>query len=484
MRIGNKIGVGYNKGAPVSLRAYWTTPLKDGHTKGVYDWAELSTIDKDVTTNKVARWDDLLGTKRYLTHAATGSRPTWSATDGVKFNKDSWGWLKTPTFEFHQPSVIYMLMRQTNWTANRLIMDGYTAEAGSITQKTSSPNLAAYTGAAYTDLFGGLAINTWAILKIAYDGANSYLQVNDDEPMVFTSTGTKLLHGLILGNYGGNPVAPSSIDVKCIILRDVVDGVAKDQQIKAILNSRLDADSKGARSLKQFNNGKLVLTFDDGKWSQYTTLLPILLEKNITATFYIIGNTIANSDSLDVNATTYLTRGQLQALYAAGMDIQCHSMSLGAAVKTATQEQVDADFTALNDYFTSIGIPIPYHHAMNLGLITPLSKITVSNLRRTMRAYYSPTYIKANVIYPDNDLFELWTTAIDSLAAATITAIKANIDEAVLNKYAMTLTGHSIDQAGEGNVTTAASLIEIIDYAQASGIDIITISQLYELMEH
>ena len=57
------------------------------------------------------------------------------------------------------------------------------------------------------------------------------------------------------------------------------------------LTEALQFSSKG-QSLRK----KLVITFDDGFYENYSVIAPILIEKKLKATFYLIGNCIDNKD--------------------------------------------------------------------------------------------------------------------------------------------------------------------------------------------
>lgn len=63
----------------------------------------------------------------------------------------------------------------------------------------------------------------------------------------------------------------------------------------------------------------IVLTFDDGSETTYTTALPIMQRYHFTGVSYIISNY--------VGVTSYMDADQIRALYAAGWEIGSHSLS-------------------------------------------------------------------------------------------------------------------------------------------------------------
>ncbi len=65
----------------------------------------------------------------------------------------------------------------------------------------------------------------------------------------------------------------------------------------------------------------VVLTFDDGHRSHYTTVFPLLKKYGYQATFFVIAGSVATRSE---NAITW---AELEEMAQAGMDIECHSMT-------------------------------------------------------------------------------------------------------------------------------------------------------------
>jgi peptidoglycan/xylan/chitin deacetylase (PgdA/CDA1 family) len=63
----------------------------------------------------------------------------------------------------------------------------------------------------------------------------------------------------------------------------------------------------------------VVLTFDDGHVSNHDVALPLLLEQQLTATFFITVGSIGNGTTMDWQ--------QIRALHAAGMEIGSHTLT-------------------------------------------------------------------------------------------------------------------------------------------------------------
>ncbi len=75
----------------------------------------------------------------------------------------------------------------------------------------------------------------------------------------------------------------------------------------------------------------IILTFDDGSESVYTTALPILQKYNFTGTAYLVYNYIG--------APTFMNVKEAQELYAAGWEIGSHSLSHTDLTKQPNREE-------------------------------------------------------------------------------------------------------------------------------------------------
>jgi len=230
-----------------------------------------------------------------------------------------------------------------------------------------------------------------------------------------------------------------------------------------------------------FNKGKLILTFDEVTVSQYNVAFPLFASKGVKATTYII------SDLPGTNAA-YMTWANLREMHANGWDIQCHTKD-HTELTTLTEVQVLAELQGVNDAFAANGLPAPQHHAYPRGLYNSDIKGWVGTMRKTARAtdgdvdfFYST--------YGDSDKLSLSATWVDNIDAAGyyhggvngMTTVKGWMDNANANKGAMILYMHGVSVAGGTYEIATAKISEIIDYAKSIGMDIITMSQLYNLM--
>lgn len=178
--------------------------------------SETSTITQDVN-NHVSRWNDLLGSGRDLkTKAGT---PHWSV-DGVLFDGAT-DYMKCDAFTLNQPQQMYLVMKQITWTLNDRFFDGNISGQVMSRQTTASPGISINAGSA-SGTKNDLVLNTWGIVRILFNGANSKLQINVAAAWT-GNAGANNAAGFTLGGgaTGGNC---SNIQVKEVIVRNVADG--------------------------------------------------------------------------------------------------------------------------------------------------------------------------------------------------------------------------------------------------------------------
>ncbi len=87
----------------------------------------------------------------------------------------------------------------------------------------------------------------------------------------------------------------------------------------------------------------VVLTFDDGYRDNYENAFPILRERQLTATFFIV------TDFIDRERPEYLTWDMVREMYAGGMSIEVHGVD---HTTLRGRSQADLEYQALRSYET------------------------------------------------------------------------------------------------------------------------------------
>jgi hypothetical protein len=131
------------------------------------------------------------------------------------------------------------VFKHITWSLNDRFFDGNVAlvNTGILRQFGSSPGIAAYAGAASATI-NDLSLNTFGIARIVFNGANSKLIINNNTPIT-GNFGTSSMAGFTLGTGGGgNITLNANIQVKEIILRNVVDSPVNETNIYNYLSNK------------------------------------------------------------------------------------------------------------------------------------------------------------------------------------------------------------------------------------------------------
>ena len=220
-----------------------------------------------------------------------------------------------------------------------------------------------------------------------------------------------------------------------------------------------------------FDNGKVIFDFDDSAISMYNEGLPAFQSKGATATLY------TNGILADGTNPNYCRWPELLAMHNAGLDIQCHTYN-HYRLTEKTEAEIHADLQQQNAAFVAGGLPAPQHLAFPEGLYNDVAKDAVSAYRKTARCS-APYY---NYINRGSDKYALTSYWIENTTPEKVAIAKAYMDEVQAKKGVLMLSGHGVTATGEQDTITTAYLLELIDYANMIGIDIINVSQLYKLM--
>jgi hypothetical protein len=157
---------------------------------------------------------------KHLIQQTTAWQPTFSAANGLLFDGVD-DFMQCTSFVFIQPHMIYFVGKQITWTNTNKIFDGNAADTMLIAQWNISPVIILYSGAFLANN-NNFILNTFAIVRALFNGANSFSQVNKTAAVV-GDAGIAVASGFTLGASGLPTVGFSHIEVKEIILRKTAD---------------------------------------------------------------------------------------------------------------------------------------------------------------------------------------------------------------------------------------------------------------------
>ncbi|MFA6573714.1 MAG: polysaccharide deacetylase family protein [Patescibacteria group bacterium] len=223
-----------------------------------------------------------------------------------------------------------------------------------------------------------------------------------------------------------------------------------------------------------FEQGLLIMTFDDNTSTQIDTAFPILTAKGAKATFYCASDWVTGIGGR-------MSWANLITLHNAGMDIQCHSTD-NTDLSTLTEAEIITRLQTVNAAFVANGLPTPRHISYPGGgyNATVRDALINSGLRVTGRDTGSPPTLDQQYRRSDKYTFEAQT--LDEIDDAAIVTLKALMDTVVTNKSAIIIYTHGVTIDGVGYNVSTAHFEEILDYAIAAGLKVTTMSELYSLM--
>ena len=226
-----------HRGGRVSMSA-GEVAIRAGNTVAWYDYTETSTLTYD-GSNRISKWADKLGSGNDLTQTTDTRKPTITV-NGVKFSggasPNNQFMLTAAIASLDQPTMIYIVMKHITWTNGDSIIDGLSTNTGRLMQYTSTPNIAAYAGGSVV-LDGNLTLDTFAVIRVLFNGASSKLIVNANTPTT-GNFGTNNMLGIIMGAYDTNGGGAIDAEVKEAVFRNVADNSTDEANIYAYLKAK------------------------------------------------------------------------------------------------------------------------------------------------------------------------------------------------------------------------------------------------------
>jgi len=124
-------------------------------------------------TDLVSAWADQSGNGNDLVQATDTNKPTLQSDNSILF--DGSDNQMEVAFTLDQPCTFYLLMRQVTWTSTDVMWDGSAAQVQG-SQSVTTPRIGATAGAVIVNT--ALAVNTYGVVAVVYNGASGVLQVN------------------------------------------------------------------------------------------------------------------------------------------------------------------------------------------------------------------------------------------------------------------------------------------------------------------
>lgn len=163
-------------------------------TEGATSFTESSSNAATVTINTSGTPYARLSKGNPLLQATGTNQP--AVASGIVTGDGADNFMKAASFYLPQPYTIAMVCKQPTWTNTDQFFNGATAGAVYVRQDTTTPQIEAYAGTASSN-DANMTLDTWCVLRMIFDGANSSLQV-DANAAVTGNFGAAALNGFCL----------------------------------------------------------------------------------------------------------------------------------------------------------------------------------------------------------------------------------------------------------------------------------------------
>lgn len=140
-------------------------------------------------------------------------------------------------FTLNQPCTIYLMARQFVWASSQGIFDGNTINTGQLQQNAVTPNVRIYAGGSAVQNTN-FTLSTWKIITVIFDGASSFIKVNQTaDPGTTGNAGSANMGGVTIGARGDNS-NPSCIAVKEMIIYGAAHDAATQTSLRLNMANR------------------------------------------------------------------------------------------------------------------------------------------------------------------------------------------------------------------------------------------------------
>jgi peptidoglycan/xylan/chitin deacetylase (PgdA/CDA1 family) len=225
------------------------------------------------------------------------------------------------------------------------------------------------------------------------------------------------------------------------------------------------------------SNGAVVFTFDDGLKNHLEVIEPILYEYGIDGTSYITIDFVDNETLYSDSGMTWTEIGILQD---SGWVIGSHGWT-HVNYSTLNSTQLGQQMYGIDTGFTNNGFTFPEHFAYPFGGYSALSTDTVSD------RFLSARIVDSYYVGTGSDKYVFPGIELENQASSNTQYYKDYIDFADNNNVAVIFLSHAVygncDTIDHDNCLDIGLLRDVIEYSQAKGVDILTIDELYDLLD-
>ncbi len=214
----------------------------------------------------------------------------------------------------------------------------------------------------------------------------------------------------------------------------------------------------------------IAITFDDGINTDYTVAFPLMEERGIKGTTYVITERIGVGHSLSWE--------QIKALKDAGWEIGCHTHT-HARLTELTKEEIIKQMKAVDNAFETKGLSPPKHHAYPFGLFDCSVVETVKDYRKTARsAYFNKSHESSSI-----DLYRMQAAQAYLHSKEDLKSLIQIIDYTVDNNLILIIFTHDVRENAGQYGAEPLYFEKLLDYIVEKQVKTGTIQDVYEYIK-
>ena len=175
------------------------TPKKISGLLAWYDPSDLSSVTKD-GSNLVSQISDKSGNGIQLAQPTALNKPVWQSDGSILFDGVN-SYLRNTTANIPQPFTILLVYKNVTWASGRGILTGDATNLCGVRQQGSPPNEHKFMAPTLIGDNASMALNTYEILTMQFNGASSSFQFNN-KTATTGNPGANGLGALVIGARG------------------------------------------------------------------------------------------------------------------------------------------------------------------------------------------------------------------------------------------------------------------------------------------
>ena len=230
-------------------------------------------------------------------------------------------------------------------------------------------------------------------------------------------------------------------------------------------------DSKDQTRIGVFTTGAVTIRFDDNWLSQYVNAIPILENKGLSSTLYVVSQQIA-----DNNFSGYMSRAQIKDAFAKGHEIGAHTRTHRDLATLSSNEQIDEIKGSRTDLLSWEVGPIR-------SFAYPYGSYKTETIQIVKEAGFdSAAATIIGLVSPDSDPYQLERKGLDK--NTTFKEVKQWIDQVKAEKNWLILAAHQVEsKCPDFYCITTPVFQQIINYLASSSIPVITVSEALDSLK-